>query len=139
MKQCFICGMASEAALQEHHIVPRRHGGSDNPENIVELCASCHQAVEKLYDKRFYDSLGVLDGEYEMTVGEILTELEERQDWAVGEYERDFDEFPETENGVLTDQSINDLGYGEWAGLLVGHYDTLGRCINIIRGEEEEN
>lgn len=56
---CFICGDVNGNSHQDHHIVPRRFGGSDSDENVVTLCASCHQAVEKLYDKRFYDELGV--------------------------------------------------------------------------------
>jgi len=56
---CFICGDDTPSRLQTHHIVPRRYGGSDEVENLVRLCASCHQAVEKLYDERFYHRLGV--------------------------------------------------------------------------------
>lgn len=57
--RCFICGEDTPSRLQTHHIVPRRHGGSDNSENLVRLCANCHQAIEKMYDKRFYQELGV--------------------------------------------------------------------------------
>jgi len=48
-EKCFICGCENEHVLQSHHIVPRRHGGSDDSENIVTLCANCHAAVEKIY------------------------------------------------------------------------------------------
>jgi len=56
---CFICGESRPNSIEQHHIVPRRFGGSDDSENLVGLCASCHSAVEKLYDRRFYDKLGV--------------------------------------------------------------------------------
>lgn len=56
--KCFICGTDAKSTLQEHHIVPRRYGGSDRDENLVTLCASCHQAIEKIYDDRFYEMLG---------------------------------------------------------------------------------
>jgi hypothetical protein len=56
---CFICGENRPNSIEQHHIVPRRFGGSDQDENLVGLCASCHAAIEKLYDKRFYDKLGV--------------------------------------------------------------------------------
>jgi hypothetical protein len=45
--------------LEEHHIVPRRHGGSDDSDNLVDLCPTCHEKVERLYDRRFYDELGI--------------------------------------------------------------------------------
>ena len=64
--ECFICGDSTPSRLQIHHIVPRRYGGSDREENLVRLCASCHQAVEKIYDRRFYERLGV-----EKPAGEI--------------------------------------------------------------------
>ena len=56
---CFICGDVNENRHQVHHIVPRRVDGSSEDENLVVLCASCHQAVEKMYDARFYEELGV--------------------------------------------------------------------------------
>lgn len=58
-KQCFICGDQRQNSLEQHHIVPQRFDGSDDDENLVTLCASCHAAIEKLYDRRFYDKLGV--------------------------------------------------------------------------------
>lgn len=56
-ESCYICGEPVGHLLETHHIVPRRYDGSDNAENLVDLCPSCHQAVEKIYDERFYDRL----------------------------------------------------------------------------------
>jgi hypothetical protein len=56
---CFICGDQRQNSLEQHHIVPKRFNGSDDDENLVTLCASCHAAIEKLYDRRFYEELGV--------------------------------------------------------------------------------
>lgn len=58
-EQCFICDETNPNRLQTHHIVPDAYGGSDTEENKVRLCAGCHQAVEKMYNRRFYDQLGV--------------------------------------------------------------------------------
>lgn len=33
--------------IQAHHIVPRRYGGSDEMENLVTLCMSCHHKRER--------------------------------------------------------------------------------------------
>jgi 5-methylcytosine-specific restriction endonuclease McrA len=54
---CFICGDTNKNVLQTHHIVPDRHGGRNSSENTVRLCANCHAAVERLYDRRFYRRL----------------------------------------------------------------------------------
>jgi len=54
---CYFCG--SEGPIQTHHIVPQRFNGSDLKENLVDLCPNCHERIERLYDKSFYDSLGV--------------------------------------------------------------------------------
>ena len=35
--------------VQAHHVVPRRHGGNDELENLVTLCLSCHQKRETRY------------------------------------------------------------------------------------------
>lgn len=58
-ERCYLCD--SRGPLQEHHIVPQRFDGSDSPLNIVEVCQLCHQRLENLYDKRFYEQLGVTD------------------------------------------------------------------------------
>lgn len=54
---CYLCGGSHEGLLQQHHIVPRRFGGSDDTKNLVELCPTCHRKLERLYDHRFYEQL----------------------------------------------------------------------------------
>lgn len=58
-KACYFCGDTARGNLERHHIVPRRFDGSDKDENIVTLCPTCHEKLESLYNKRFYDTLGV--------------------------------------------------------------------------------
>lgn len=62
--ECFICGDHRPNSLEEHHIVPRRYNGSDEPENLVQLCSSCHSAIEKIYDESFYERLGAKSVEH---------------------------------------------------------------------------
>lgn len=57
--RCYICGGGNSDILETHHIVPQRFDGDDSQDNLVDLCASCHRALEKLYDRRFYKELGV--------------------------------------------------------------------------------
>lgn len=58
-ERCYFCGEGHAEALEEHHIVPRRLNGSDEPENTVWLCGSCHDKIERMYDDEFYDRLNV--------------------------------------------------------------------------------
>jgi len=57
-RQCYFCKESSPSALDEHHIVPQRYNGSDEPENLVTVCASCHRKLEDLYDDDFYERMG---------------------------------------------------------------------------------
>ena len=52
---CYFCG--SEGPIETHHVVPRRLDGSDHSENLVDLCPTCHERLERLYNNRFYDKL----------------------------------------------------------------------------------
>lgn len=63
--QCFICGGGNEYTTEEHHAVPRRLNGSDQPENLYWLCGTCHNAVEEIYDDEFYQRLGIAVDEVE--------------------------------------------------------------------------
>lgn len=38
--QCALCGCHD--TLQIHHAIPRGHGGSDFPDNLITLCSKCH-------------------------------------------------------------------------------------------------
>lgn len=80
-EDCYICGRGHADLLETHHIVPRRLGGGDHEDNLVDLCPTCHRALESLYDERFYRTLGVgSDSEIVdfvgRTVEEALEELE---------------------------------------------------------------
>ena len=44
-KQCAFCG--NKDCLQEHHMIPLFMGGTNNDENLVWLCKSCHLTVTK--------------------------------------------------------------------------------------------
>lgn len=45
--KCARCGYHEFwESLHIHHIVPRRKGGKDVPENLIVLCANCHFAYE---------------------------------------------------------------------------------------------
>lgn len=54
---CYFCPETESTAIESHHIVPRRFGGSDTEENKVDVCANCHRKLEALYDTRFYKKI----------------------------------------------------------------------------------
>lgn len=56
---CYFC--ARQTDIEAHHIVPQRFNGSDSRENLVGVCERCHKKLERLYDKRFYEQLGITD------------------------------------------------------------------------------
>lgn len=41
---CYCCG--TRLHLTDHHLKPRSEGGTDHPDNIVTVCADCHDEVE---------------------------------------------------------------------------------------------
>jgi len=57
--RCYFCPQTHN--LETHHIVPQRKNGSDARENLVVVCERCHKKLETLYDKRFYERLGLSD------------------------------------------------------------------------------
>jgi len=40
--RCQVPGCNCRRNLHIHHIIPRSHGGSDDPENLIVLCEKCH-------------------------------------------------------------------------------------------------
>jgi 5-methylcytosine-specific restriction endonuclease McrA len=57
VESCKFCSETDPDALESHHIIPRRFNGSDEDDNLVTLCASCHRKIESLYDKEFFHKL----------------------------------------------------------------------------------
>ncbi len=41
--RCQSPGCGSTHFLEVHHVVPRREGGTNRPENLVTLCGRCHR------------------------------------------------------------------------------------------------
>lgn len=56
MKSCAVCNVKTEH-IEIHHKVPQRFDGPDKPWNLEPLCRSCHVAIEKMYNKRFWEYL----------------------------------------------------------------------------------
>lgn len=58
--ECSACGWWGPG-LQQHHIKPKAHGGSDHPSNLCWLCPNCHTLVHSglgtINHKREFDDL----------------------------------------------------------------------------------
>ena len=54
---CVACGLRGidRAANQVHHKVSLRQGGSNEDDNLMSLCKSCHSRITRLGDKRNYE------------------------------------------------------------------------------------
>ena len=107
--RCFICGEDNPHVLEEHHIIPRRHGGSDDPENLVTLCANCHRAIETLYDDDVFRKLGAAP---------IRSAAEQRADQqavreAVSRFLRECDRVSPGADGWATKRAVREL-FAEW-------------------------
>lgn len=49
--QCFVCGTLEPLlTAQDHHRKPRAFGGTDEGENRVWLCASCHARLHRVQE-----------------------------------------------------------------------------------------
>ena len=60
--KCRLCGATNKEhktkyniSLDVHHVVPNRYGGSSDLSNLVSLCKTCHQTVERSFspDEQF--------------------------------------------------------------------------------------
>ncbi|QLE85420.1 HNH endonuclease [Shewanella sp. Scap07] len=47
---CVICGATD--GLENHHIIPRAEGGSDEDTNILTLCTSCHANLHHIQNRK---------------------------------------------------------------------------------------
>ena len=43
---CVACGQSGN--LNQHHLVPRSIGGSDDDSNLITLCGSCHAKAHQV-------------------------------------------------------------------------------------------
>jgi hypothetical protein len=50
--KCVLC--AKVGPIQCHHILPVRHGGTDDPSNLATLCPSCHKRQDNLFGTERY-------------------------------------------------------------------------------------
>lgn len=48
---CFVCGTQEPLlTAHEHHRKPRAFGGTDDKDNLIYLCASCHTRLHRVQD-----------------------------------------------------------------------------------------
>lgn len=77
---CYICDHDNEDVLQRHHVVPLRYGGPDTADNTVLVCPTCHTALERIYDNRFWETVArILAAESLATITELEAELENQR------------------------------------------------------------
>lgn len=61
--QCRICGSSPDdgvhVRLEVHHIKPWEEGGITSPENLITLCASCHEGASLIDREILYRKIGL--------------------------------------------------------------------------------
>lgn len=74
--KCRFC--ETEENLHTHHIIPRSAGGSDDKENLITVCQSCHNTIESTQGK----ALKRLKGTFreEITEEKIDEKIDKRDD-----------------------------------------------------------
>lgn len=115
---CYICSRGNPDTIESHHIIPSRHGGSDNDPNRVEVCATCHQALEKIYDERFWARVGAMSKRRKM--GVLVDDVDARLQQAqtrlyaeIGDIREELDTdyrestYPEAEEIALNNVSVD--------------------------------
>lgn len=78
-EDCYICRRGNPDVLERHHLVPRRHNGIDIDPNLVEVCPTCHEALERLYGTWFWETVSTMGeerGRDEAIVG-MIEDLED--------------------------------------------------------------
>jgi len=80
---CYFCG--SDGPIETHHIVPRRHDGSDKESNLVDLCPTCHERLERLYDNQFYQELEAAQTT-KAVINYNLSDIKDAFTWEENEY-----------------------------------------------------
>ena len=43
--RCWACG--TPAYVEQHHVIPKRYGGDDSEGNLVALCPTCHDLIDR--------------------------------------------------------------------------------------------
>ncbi len=59
---CAKCGIFGATKIEKHHIFPRWAGGTDEPDNLIYLCPSCHKKQEENFRRHFLKLVNSLKG-----------------------------------------------------------------------------
>lgn len=62
MADCYFCGSRDD--IERHHVIPRRFGGPDREDNLVDVCHDCHMKLERLYDNDVWTAAGMSQGDH---------------------------------------------------------------------------
>jgi uncharacterized protein (DUF983 family) len=73
--RCVFCGEDNQSVLHQHHIIPRRFNGGEK-DNLLTLCANCHELIEKIYDNEFFQEVAKQFDQCEYC-GQVVPEYEE--------------------------------------------------------------
>jgi hypothetical protein len=59
--KCYRCETRQLRKLTVHHLIPRKEGGGNNPENLITLCGACHDIAEMAGCRSLDDILATIE------------------------------------------------------------------------------
>jgi len=130
-EDCYFCG--SDGPIETHHIVPDRYEGSDANQNLVDLCPTCHERLERLYDKDFYKQLNAHRGANK-GYSDAISDVHAAFNIDLNELTDDVD--PETKHKVY--QSIRDRVLANVAEEMSFVYNYCDDCLKVVQGNDCE-
>jgi diadenosine tetraphosphate (Ap4A) HIT family hydrolase len=125
--RCYLCGVSiEERAIEIDHIMPRKHGGSDDPSNLQALCFKCN-ANKGARDATDFRS--IREQQMQRVSGCLFCEITAEQiighnNLAIAIY----DGFPVTELHALVIPKRHAAGYFDL-------FDPERRAINLLLDE----
>lgn len=137
-RRCQFCGVTEEQhkdergrSLDVHHIIPRRAGGSDRPENLLPVCVECHRTLESTQGDAIERLREQIENENENKekIDELETELDEVNN-RLHEESRKFDDCL---------NAVDELVDGNvYATIYVVHRTKLNTSELLYAGTSEE-
>lgn len=138
--RCRFCGVTEseyqenhDRGLHVHHIVPKAEGGRNTPENLITVCASCHQTLEQTHGKAM-KRLKREHSDLRENIEELLADAEShaRRDFKYG-VEVPNDLLP-LEDGIVPQYAIDQMDSKQFNAYQMGRYEGIKFAVEHIRG-----
>ena len=76
-KKCVVCGQSTGSG-QIHHLVHRKHGGSNDLSNLVTLCGRCHMLESNTPDFAVHKAFKIPLNKLKQERQKVINKLKEK-------------------------------------------------------------